>query len=187
MGASAVAPALLALAPFLVIYILGRVRENREGGPDGTLGPRIFLTLMMSVAFHIVLIGITMALAEQFKFDRRVMNPSDRYATALGMILGGGLAGAYPTAVYLLRYTRPSPAGVFRAALGINAIYTGIVFSVAITATTVSLLNEGSQINSLLATTCTYFSANLLCAAPLLADRRKSISTTRPPYQPPSS
>ena len=35
MGATAVIPALLTLVPFLIVYILGRVRENRLGGSDG--------------------------------------------------------------------------------------------------------------------------------------------------------
>jgi hypothetical protein len=128
---------------------------------------------MMSLALHIVLIGFAMMFSELFREKGRSTSSNDIFPTAMGMILGGGLAGAYPTIVYALRYIKPSPAGVFRAALGINAIYTGIVFSIAITWTMISLMNDDKTIHVELATTFTYFSANLICVVPLLLDRRK--------------
>ncbi len=53
------------------------------------------------------------------------------WKNAWGLIVGGSLASVYPIVIHLFRIPRRGPAAVFRKAMGINGLLTGMVFTIA--------------------------------------------------------
>jgi hypothetical protein len=95
-------------------------------------------------------------------------NDSD-WKLAKGLVWGGSLAALYPATLYfLLRRRHRGPDAVLRSALGVNAIFTGLIFVGAVTALMVSTTMEtATSMHNQLALTIVYLIAGLGFGAPL--------------------
>jgi hypothetical protein len=162
--------ALMALLPlffmtFGVIYVLNAVRGWRTGRREAMLGGQVFLGLMLTASLQIFLVGLTALLWRLLE--------GDTFDTAAkvggGMILGGALGAVYPLLVYLARVRSASSGRVLRQGLGVNAVFTGMVFVIAVTISMTLWINDAEQSSLPVTLTAVYFIANVICSAPLLS------------------
>jgi hypothetical protein len=167
------------LLPFLLIYMLGYVRRRGDDRPDAMLGARVFLTLLLSISVQIVIFGISQMLAEMMDEPPARSSYSglvgsrgneSNWKLAKGLVNGGSLAALYPATLYLLlrrRHRGPDP--VLRSALGVNALFTGLIFVGAVTALMVSAMSDtgGGEMYGQLGMTVVYLIAGLGFGAPL--------------------
>ena len=163
------------VVPFMLIYVLGFVRRQQDGQSDDKLGAKVFLTLLMSVSFQIIVFGF-------YRFIAVAMNdaPNDSqsflpgsgnhgpYDLALGLLYGGGIAAIYPTLIYaLVRFRQKVSDPIFRAALGVNSIFTGLVFVVGVTFLMVTMMTTDNNPTEPISITFAYLMASLICGVPL--------------------
>lgn len=143
-GLLILAYALLAfLVPFGVIYVLGWTRRMKGQSTESVLGARVLLTLLMSVAVQIALFGAYRMFAESTRekpkssvYESAAISAKDtlNWDLARGTFWGGIAAALYPTGLYVLLRRRMADSDtVLRSALGVNAIFTGLVFVASIT------------------------------------------------------
>ncbi len=175
------------LLPFLLIYVLGYVRRRRDNVADPMLGAKVFLTLLLSISVQIIIFGICLMVAEGLE-DRpaipvRGSANNSGWNLAKGLVYGGTLAAVYPTTLYiLLRRRHRGPDSVLRSALGVNAIFTGLVFVSAVTALMITVAMETpTTTNNQTALTVVYLIAGLGFGAPLAL----SAPTQAPPRSQP--
>ncbi|MBW3543957.1 MAG: hypothetical protein KY476_27220 [Planctomycetes bacterium] len=161
-GASAIifsiTPALL--AAFLVVYILGAVRA-RAAGPDPLLGVKVLLTLLISLAFQIVTLGLYLFLAGLFNG-----NIEAGFKQGFSLILGGIAGGAYPAIVFLKKVGYDPHEQIQRQAIGLNALLTGLVFVVNVAMVFYLVLND-ANVAAAFAAVFAYGAAHTLCLLPL--------------------
>jgi hypothetical protein len=187
------------LLPFLLIYVLGYVRRRRDEKPDPMLGAKVFLTLLLSIAAQIIIFGICLAVAEGMEDKPTATNfkttaksapalsqseKSARWNLAKGTVYGGAMAALYPTALYvLLRRRHRGPDPVLRSALGVNAIFTGLVFVGAVTSLmiTLNLQTVPTTMNNQIALTVVYLIASLGFGAPLAFSSPKQVPIRNEP------
>jgi hypothetical protein len=154
---------------FLIIYVLGHVKGKKEGKEDVFLGSKVMLTLFMSLCFQVVLAGIaTILMLASMKHT-----PKGAVDVPLGLLLGGLIAGVYPTVVFFAGIRGRGAARVGRKALGINAIVAGIFSTVGIIAIFVLALLD-QRVLEILMFTVVYFLAFVGCASPLVASASKA-------------
>jgi hypothetical protein len=129
--------ALATLIPFGIIYILGHVDGRRSGNRDAQLGPKVATTLLATISFQIALAGAAMLLSNVLAdgHERITM-------TALGVLVGAGLAMILPLAVYRTKLAGRGSHNVGRKALGINAIWSGLACTGILVAMTTTLFSE---------------------------------------------
>jgi hypothetical protein len=173
---------------FLVMYVLGAVRRDKAENPDRFLGARVFLLMMVSMSYQIVLFGLSQMLASALEEDAVSYSTSgersnQRMDMALGTMLGGFIAAIYPTVLYILVRVRDSRRDpVLRSSLGLNAILTGVVFTILVTALMIDMMLDQGSTDELVAMTFVYLGGSLLCGVPLaLAVPAVSRSATPPP------
>jgi hypothetical protein len=133
------------IVPFLVVYILEDLGGRRSRNRDGFLGPKVWLSFLMSVSGQVVLAGVAFLLAltldeSLFRSDGEPM----MWKTAWGLVVGGSLASICPIVILLFRVPRRGPVAVYLKALGINGFLTGMVFTIALVVTVV-LLFQGAD------------------------------------------
>ena len=159
---------------FLVVYVLGAVRRDKSDNPDRFLGARVFLLMMVSLSFQISLFGLSQTFASAMKEGAVGGSSIQRESEnrdmdlAIGILLGGLISAIYPTVIYILvrlRDARKDP--VFRSALGLNAIITGALFTVLVTALMIDMMLEQGSTDELVAGTLVYLGGSLLCGIPL--------------------
>lgn len=150
--------------PFVIMYILEEIRGRRAGDRDPHLGAKLVSTLFLSIAFQVALAGLTALLVSLV--DDRLGNESVT-KNAIGLLFGGVAAGVMPLVVY--RRVAGDGHGRFaRQALGVNAIITGSVASVALIGTSLVIFNEG-RLAAMVTVDVIYGIAAWACVRPLLA------------------
>lgn len=152
---------------FGVIYIVNAVRSWRSVRPEPMLVGQVVMGGLLSVAFQILLVGLTLGIWMIVEGEdlRKVFEAS------AGWILGGFLSGLYPAYVYFARMHRQSSGNVFRQGLGVNAFFTGLVFTISLTLALSLLINDADHTSLPMITALIYFLANLICAGPLLSEK----------------
>lgn len=158
------------LTAFLVIYLLG-IFDRRSGERDPMLGVKVLLTLLMSVSFHLVLLGVAILVA--IILDDKA---DDAFKKAGGLLIGGGVSGAYSLGVYFARVHGQGNLRVVRQTLGLNAISTGGVFIAALTMVITMVINDTEGTSWPASFTIVYFLGNIVCTFPLLSDSLSSDS-----------
>lgn len=172
---------------FLVVYVLGALRRDRAEDPDRFLGARVFLLLLLSVAFQIILQGLAQmfaaSMAEPPGGGAFANNVNERRMDqALGLFLGGAMAAIYPLAIYIMVRIRDGRRDyVFRAALGVNAIVTGLWFVMSVTLLMSALMLDEEEVNEFTAMTVVYLAGSLLCGIPLALAVSIGPRSTMPP------
>lgn len=150
--------------PFIIMYILEEIRGRRAGDRDPQLGVKLVSTLFLSVAFQAALMGLAGLLA--VLVDDR-MGSEMVGKNALGLLCGGLAAGVMPLVIYR-RVAGNGHARFGRQALGVNAVITGAVATIAIISTSMVIFNEG-RLAAALVVDVVYTIAAALCVRPLLA------------------
>lgn len=173
---------------FMVVYVMGALRRDRAESPDRFLGARVFLLLLLSMAFQIVLLGMAQMFAASMGDPPApggafAANADDRQMDqAMGLFLGGAIAGIYPLALYVLVRLRDGRSdSVFRAALGVNAIITGLWFVMNVTLMMSAMMMDDEQVDEFTAMTVVYLGGSLLCSIPLALAVPLSNRSTMPP------
>lgn len=155
--------------PFVIMYILEEIRGRRAGDRDPLLGAKLVSTLFLSVAFQVALAGLTAVLAALV--DDRIGGETVT-KNAIGLLFGGVAAGVMPLLIY--RRVAGNGHGRFaRQALGINAIITGAVATVALISTSMVIFNEG-RLAALITVDLVYAIATMTCVRPLLTPEKSS-------------
>ena len=110
---------------FLVIYILNVVKKNNV---EQMIGAKLFVSLLLSLSFHMILIAISLLLMTLF--GARSMQ--DGWKAALGLITGSIFISIFPLYIYTKNIPKEA-SRVIRQVAGFNGLITGLTFSFAIT------------------------------------------------------
>lgn len=119
-------PALM--LPFLYIYLVHDYAGRRQGDRDPLLGAKVFSTLIMTVAAQLALAGVaTVAAAVAGGGPKEFA-----VKTGAAMALAGIIVGAFPAYLYFARVRTAGGARIGHQALGLNALFAGVAFAIAV-------------------------------------------------------
>ena len=76
---------------FVLIYILGHVRERQTGQHEPLLGIKVMLTLLMSLSFHILILGVAVFFSEVFGSTAKAA-----FKQGGALVVAGILTALYP-------------------------------------------------------------------------------------------
>lgn len=155
------------LVVFGVIYLLNRIQASRMGRREPMLGGQVVCGMLLSASLQIITLAVAMGL--YLFFEEREFE--DIWKATGGFLLGGLLSGLYPFVVYFARLHWKGSGRVFRQGLGLNAIITGMVFVVAVTAGMVMVVNETPETTLPFSITIVYLVVHLGCSLPLLSEK----------------
>lgn len=141
--------ALTVLLPFSLIYVMGFLR-GKNGDKDPLLGAKTVSLLVLTIAFQILLIGLSGMLESLLNTILGVergysfRGPDDgwRLKTSAAYCVSALLVGAYGYYTYRFRASLTGDGQVLRQASGLNAISTGIVAIITLTLVLVALFNN---------------------------------------------
>lgn len=154
------------IVPFGVMYILEEIRGWRTGARDPNLGARLVSTLFLSVSAQVALAGLAALLAGLVEDQ---LGGETVRKNALALVFGGIAAGVMPLLVYR-RVADDARGTVTRQALGINAIVTGAVATLATVAASLTFFNEG-RVAAVVVIMLVYAGATTGFVRPLLSSR----------------
>lgn len=162
----------------IIIYIVARWRQSKEGHPDPQLGLKVALAFFRVLAFQICLAGL-------WAFAYAIVAKSDSgelFRIAGGLIIPGGLV--YAAHHVALQRTNdsvmPMPSRMFS---GLNLIQTGIVGFLALVAAFVVTLQKDVPSDALRfvwSLVAVYTTAWGLLAAQFLKNTAPPMATPRP-------
>ncbi|MDH4129503.1 MAG: hypothetical protein OEV44_12150 [Spirochaetota bacterium] len=158
---------------FLVIYIINVVKKNNV---EQMIGAKLFVSLLLSLSFHMILIGISVLLITLFG-DKTI--EVDAWKMALGLITGSVFVAIFPLFIYQNKIPKGT-SRVIRQVAGFNAIITGLTFSFAITIFFVMLYTGAGwrTINPTIALIIVYFIGMILTSRLFIKNQDKISVTT---------
>ncbi|HIA18630.1 MAG TPA: hypothetical protein EYN70_04280 [Planctomycetaceae bacterium] len=181
------------LAAFLIIYILGWLRGIR-GEKDPLLGGKVIYSMLFSVGFQLVLVGMALFMpaimennsgsqnGQQFRPAEEQVNP---LVEPLALLVAGTMIGVYGLGmIYGLSRNGVGDSQVLRQALGLNAIVAGMISSLWFLDLSMLVSNDGLEFDDRQIDTTwvimVYFIGHIFCALPVIRMFREESATTEP-------
>lgn len=150
------------LGAFLVMYILGAVRQQR-GAQEPQLGATVMVSLLLSVSFHLFVAALGLLLAKLIDSSLS----KDSYEVAAGLACGAVIGGLLPGSFYFRRLRAGGSKRIVRQAIGLTTILTGFVFTALITIVMVAVFQD-NEVKAMLGFTAAYLLAFALSAMALM-------------------
>jgi hypothetical protein len=144
------------LLPFLYLYLLQDLAGRREGTRDPNLGTQVMLTALMTVGVQLAVGGLAM-IAGSIPAE----HGDDIRKTGSGLLLGGLIAGAFPTYIYMTRVRAESVSRIGHKALGLNAAVFGLAFTAIATIVSIAMFHE-EDIGEPIAVAIVYLAASVV-------------------------